>query len=113
MVSMGSTVVSRSRLLYRFPFHFCAVYKSVYATAVSADKRSYRSAASANLLITATERVSVPAGPNTSKSVAPSKLMVKLQMRASGKETSSHHTYILLVNISKISCSIVVALLFW
>lgn len=64
---------------------FSAVYQSVFATAVSADKTSYRGADSANLVIIVTELASAPAGQNTSKSVGQSKLMAKYRTRTSGK----------------------------
>jgi len=68
-----------------FIFFLSAVSQNVFVTAASADKKSSRGAASANSLTTVTELASVPAGLNTSKNAAPSKLMEKHQMRTSGK----------------------------
>lgn len=66
-------------------FSLSAVWQGIFATAVSADKRSSRGVASANSLITVIEPASGLAGLNTSKNVVPLKLMAKHPMRASGK----------------------------
>lgn len=70
---------------FQHPVSLSVALRSAFATVVSADKRSYRGAASANLPITATGRASAPVGLNTSRSAAPSKPMAKHQTRASGK----------------------------
>lgn len=62
-----------------------SAWRSAFATVASAGRRSCRSAASANLLTTATERASAPAGPSTSWSAEPSKLLEKPPMRTSGE----------------------------